>query len=111
MSNDFPDPELVNPEKYVAALASFQGRDVVLSEEDIALFTGEVLEDELEELREWGMLERSGNGYRPSGDYALKVSERCEERVYSIHGSAIDMLEDSEGEEIMEDISSALNYS
>lgn len=111
MSNDFPDPELVNPERYVAALASFQGRDVDLSERDVELFTGEELGDELEELREWGMLERSRNGYKPSGDYALKVSERCEERVYSLYGSAIDMLEDSEGEEIMEDISSALNYS
>lgn len=111
MMDELPDPELANPERYVAALASFQGRDVVLSEKDIALFTGEDLGDELEELRDWGMLEKSRNGYRPSEDYALKVSERCEERVYSLHGSAINMLEAGEGEEIMEDISNALDYS
>lgn len=111
MIDDLPDPELVSPERYVAALASFQGRDVSLSEKDIELFTGKKLGEELGELCEWGMLERSRNGYSPSGDYALKVSERCEERVYSLYGSAIDMLEDSNGEDIMEDISSALNYS
>lgn len=111
MIDDLPDPELANPERYIAALASFQGRDIVLSEQDITLFTGEDLSDELEELHEWGMLERSRKGYRPSGDYALRVSERCEESVYSLHGSAIDMLEDGEGKEIMKDISSALDYS
>ena len=108
---NLPDPELDRPERYIAALAAFQGRDVVLSEEDIALFTGEDLSDELEELSEWGTLEDSRNGYRPSGDYALDVSERCEERIYSLHGSPSDMLEDGDGERIIDDISSALNYS
>ena len=111
MVEDLPDPQLATPERYIAVLASFQGRDVHLSEKDVELFTGEDLGDELEDLHEWGMLEKTRNGYRPSGEYALVVSEQCEERVYSIHGSAIEMLEDGEGEEIMEDISSALDYS
>lgn len=95
-----PDPEFVNPERYVAALSVFEGRDVSLSEEDVRFLAGESLGNELDDLVSYGILnanKRAGETvYRPVDEYSQSLSEECENKVSLVYGTASDML-NSEG--------------
>jgi|GEM_PF-5122631 len=106
MSEDnLPNPELVSPERYVAAITAFEGRDVGRSSSDVRLFTGEDLEDELDDLVDYGILTRNKRGgktvYRPLDEYARKLSEECRNKVELIYDSAHEMLEEDGSEEII----------
>lgn len=99
---DLPDPKLVNPERYVAAVSSFQGCDIELSSEDVALFAGTDLEDELDDLVDFGILYETQRGdtpvYRPRDEYALALSKMYKEMIFSEYADITEFLDDNQNE-------------
>lgn len=108
--DNLPDPELVNPERYMAAVSAFEGRDVSLGKEDVKFLTGEDLGDELEDLVEFRILSRNSRGgktvYRPRDDYAQRLSKECEKKITLVYDNAREFLEDDGAEEMI----NALEY-
>lgn len=93
-----PDPSFVNPERYAAAIASFQGANVELSPKDVEMLAGNGLQSEMEDLVEYGLLTKNDRGsktvYRPKDEYALDVSEEYKEYIFSEYSSIREFLSD-----------------
>lgn len=111
MSNpdlELPDPILVNPERYVAATSAFQGSDIELGSEDVSLFTGANLEDELDDLVEFRVLTKYSRGektvYRPKDSYAIELSEKCDNAIFNTYRNVRKFLAEREGEKILKKI-------
>ena len=102
---DLPDPKLVNPERYVAAISAFDGETDGLDKSDVMLQTGENLEKELEDLVDFGILYHSVEDgkavYRPRDEYARKLSEECEAKMSLAYNTAEEMLEKDGSEGIV----------
>ena len=102
---DLPDPKLVNPERYVAAISAFAREDDSLHKETVKNHAGENLEDELEDLVDFGILYHNVEDgkaiYRPRDDYTRKLSEECEAKISLVYNTAKEMLEEDGSEGII----------